>query len=130
MLTDQGLVANVTITPNISKFFRNPKFYFDDLIMASVENPWVVVLSSGWIYAWTGMLDIFIYIFMLNHNSVLRVICPAGNIVISILQLVKFQRYYGGCIHAIVFYVLFIEIVSNSSKYQHPARNGLIIFIP
>lgn len=81
-LAAQELISNVTILPD------------------EAENPWVPVISSGWIYVWSISIILF----------------SAANIVLASLQLKKFYAFYGGCTQAIAIYVLIIEIISNTIR--------------
>jgi hypothetical protein len=58
------------------------------------------------------VLIIYIYIAFMVAFSVV-------NMVLAVIKIVQFVRAYGGCKHAIVFYVLPIELFSNISMYYN-----------
>ena len=81
----------------------------------AAENPWYVVMSSPWQFVWIGNIQPFRKALCANYIIAFMVAFSVVNVVLAVIKIVQFVRAYGGCKHAIVFYVLPIEIFSNIS---------------
>jgi hypothetical protein len=77
------------------KLYRNDSIANATILPDTAENPWYVVMSSPWQFVWIA--------FMVAFSVV--------NMVLAVIKIVQFVRAYGGCKHAIVFYVLPIELL-------------------